>query len=171
MMEKMKQHYLQIGPRRFVLGTILLLIVLDILNTIYLRLYWVKKDLTTQMVLRMMEQKGYTIEDFSRETILEMKGFLDNTFYFFLFLVLINNFFFYFFYARKKLWAQGYVLFYTLTAAIFSVSFIVDDVGLGWGWATYNFLTIPLYAYLYFGVKLLKHETTDIIPAHEKKGQ
>ena len=171
MKEKLKKHFLKLGPRRFVIGTVILLIAMDIVNSWYLKLYWLKKDFSTFAVHRMIEKNGEVIEHFSRDTILEMKGFIDNTFYFFLFLVLINNFFFYFFYLRKKLWAQSYVLFYTLTAAIFSLSFLVDHADLGWQWMLYNFLTIPVYGYLYLGVKFLKTETTDAIPAGETKAQ
>lgn len=168
MMEKLKKHFLNFGSKRFVIFAVLLLLLLDFINTIYLRLYWLKKDLSTTLVHQMIQRNGYVLENFSSETILEMKGFLDNTFYFFLFLILINNIFFYVFYLRKKLWAQGYILFYTLTGSIFSLSFIVDQAGLGWGWFSYNMLTMVLYLYLYFGVKVLKYETTDIIPEHEK---
>ena len=168
MMKKLKAHYLKIGPRTCVVGTVLLLIVLDVVNSIYLRLYWLKKDLSTTLVHQSIRRSELILEDFSPETLMEMKGFIDNTFYFFLFLVLINNIFFYFFYLRKKLWAQGYVLFYTLTAAIFSVSFVLDNSGLGMGWMAYNIITIFIYAYLYFAVKLLKAETTEVIPASGK---
>lgn len=170
MMEKLRTHFLKLGPRRFVIGTVVLLVILDIINSYYLKIYWLKKDLSTTLVHEAIRRNGEVIESFSYDTILEMKGFIDNTFYFFLFLIFINNIFFYFFYLRKKLWAQGYVLFYTLTAAIFAVSFLIDPMSLGWGWFFYNFLTMFLYVYLYFGVKLLKAETT-IIPEDGKKGR
>jgi hypothetical protein len=160
MMEKMKQHFLSLGPRRFVIGAVIALIILDLVNTVYLRLYW----LVHQMILK----NGYTLENFSSDTILEMKGFIDHTFYFFLFLMLVNNLFFYTFYLRKKLWAQGYVLFYTLTAAILGLSFIFEGVNLGWWWLLYNCATIPVYVYLYFGVKVLKYQTTDATPERGK---
>jgi hypothetical protein len=171
MMQKIKEHFLKIGPRRFVIGAVILLTVLDILNIIYLRLYWLKKDLSTLLVFQGIQRNGYTVENFSQDTIFEMKAFIDNIFYFFLFLILVNNLFFYFFYLRKKLWAQGFVLFYTLTAAIFSLSFVIDDTWLGQGWFIYNISTIFIYAYLYFGVKVLKYETTDITPEHGTKAQ
>lgn len=167
-MEKLRTHYLKLGPRRFVIGTIILLIILDIINSYYLKLYWLKKDYSTFSVHYMIKQNGEVLESFSPETILEMKSFIDNTFYFFLFLVFINNIFFYFAYLLRKLWAQGYVLFYTLTASIFAISFLIDRDGLGWGWFIYNFSTMFIYAYLYFGVKLLKPETT-FNPADEKR--
>lgn len=168
MMEKLKKHFLKFGSRRFVIVAVIALLALDLINTVYLRLYWLKKDLSTTLVHQMVRKNGYLLENFSSETILEMKAFLDNTFYFFLFLILINNIFFYFFYLRKKLWAQGYILFYTLTGSIFALSFIVDQAGLGLGWFTYNILTMFIYFYLYLGVKVLKYETTDIIPEHER---
>lgn len=167
-MEKLKKHFLKFGSRRFVIVAVISLLALDLINTVYLRLYWLKKDLSTTLVHQMVRKNGYLLENFSSETILEMKAFLDNTFYFFLFLILINNIFFYFFYLRKKLWAQGYILFYTLTGSIFALSFIVDQAGLGLGWFTYNILTMFIYLYLYLGVKVLKYETTDIIPEHER---
>lgn len=168
MKEKIKQHYLKLGSRPFVIGAVILLLVMDLLNSAYLRLYWLKKDLSTTLVHEMVRKNGYVLENFSRDTIMEMKGFLDNTFYFFLFLILINNIFFYFFYLRKKLWAQGYILFYTLTGSVFSLSFLIDQADLGVMWFIYNILTIFIYLYLYFGVKLLKYETTDVIPEHER---
>jgi hypothetical protein len=160
MVEKFKIHFLKLGPRRFVIGAVLLLIILDIINSYYLKLYWLKKDLSTLLVHQAIYKNGEVLENFSASTLLEMKSFIDNTFFFFLFIVLVNNLFFYFFYLRKKLWAQGYVLFYTLTAAIFAISFLFDQAGLGWGWALYNLGTMFVYGYLYFGVKLLKAETT-----------
>lgn len=167
---------MKLGPKRFVVGAIILLIVLDILNSVYLRLYWVKKDLSMTLVRQMFQRNGYLVESFSKETITEMTAFVDNTFYFFLLIVLINNLFFYVFYYRKKLWAQGFVLFYTLTAALFAVTFLFDDLILGWGWFLYNITTTLVYAYLFFGVKVLKYETTDCqdpnpSPAHETTAQ
>lgn len=170
-MEKIKAHFLKLGPRRFVMGTVIVLIILDIINTIYMKLYWLKKDLSSLLVHQSIRRSELVLEDFSQETLAGMAGFINNTFYFFLFLVLINNLFFYFFYLRRKLWAQGYVLFYTLTASIFSMSFVVDQTNLGWGWTLYNLSTIFVYAYLYFGVKILKYETTDAIPEDGKSGQ
>ena len=171
MKEKMKNHFIGRGPRRFVIGTVLLLLITDILNFFYLRLYWLKKDLSTNLVHQMFQRNGYLLENFSTDTVIEMKAFVDNTFYFFLTIVLINNVFFYFFYYRKKLWAQGFVLFYTLSAALLSVTYLLDLGLMGWSWAIYNFSTIFLYAYLFLGVKLLKYETTDAIPPHEKSEQ
>ena len=168
MMAKIKEHFLKFGPRRFVIMATVLLLVMDILNSWYLKLYWLKKDLSGFMVKQSIERSGNSVEYFSVSTIREMEAFLDNIFYFFIFLILINNIFFYFFYLRKKLWAQSYVLFYAFTAAIFSVTFLIDQAGLGTGWMLYNLLTIPLYVYLYLGVKVLKRETTDFIPADEK---
>lgn len=168
MKEKMKSHFLRLGPRRFVAATVLLLLITDILNTVYLRLYWLKKDLSTNLVYQMIHRNGGLLENFSAETVFEMKTFVDNTFYFFLTIVLINNIFFYFFYYRKKLWAQGFVLFYTLSAALLSVTYLLDLGLMGWSWSLYNFSTIFLYGYLFLGVKLLKYETTDAILPHEK---
>lgn len=171
-MEKIKAHFIKFGPSRFVKIAVLVLLIMDIINSFFLRTYWLGKDLSLKMVHQAIQQKGYVIENFSNETIMEMKAFIDNSFYFFLFIILINNLFFYVFYLRKKLWAQGYVLFYTLTAAIFSLSILIDHAGLSTGWIVYNLMTIPLYAYLYFGVKVLKYETTDaIIPVRENSEQ
>lgn len=167
---KLREHFLKIGPRRFVVATVLLLAITDLVNSYYLKLYWLKKDYSQQMVRLSIQQSDIDPATFSPETFAEATAFVNNAFYFFVFLILANNFFFYLFYLRKKLWAQGYVLFYTLTAAIFSLSFVLDNAGLGMGWLAYNVLTIPFYCYLYFGVKLLKPETT-ITPANRRKGQ
>lgn len=168
MKQKMYEHYLRFGAKRFVLITVLVLIVLDILNSYYLKLHWVQKDYSGMMIDLTIKQSQLNTDEFSPETIQEMAKFINNCFYFFIFTILANNLFFYFFYLRKKLWAQGYVLFYTITAALFSITFIFDHAGLGLGWMTYNLLTIPIYAYLYWGVKLLKKETTLV---NEKKAQ
>lgn len=167
-MEKMKSHFLRFGPRRFVLGAVLLLIGLDILNTLYLRDYWLHKNLSLMYVEKIAMTQGLDFSQLSASSIREVKAVVDNSFSFFLFIVLLNNFFFYAFYLRKKLWAQGYVLFYTVTNALLALLFLTEGPVLGATWFMYNILTLPLYLYLYFGVKVLKFETTDAIPEHGK---
>jgi hypothetical protein len=172
MIHKLKPHYKKLSPQRFVILTVLTLLVLDFINCYYLKLYWLKKGLSRLMVYQSVQMNELTVESLTPGTIRELIGLVDNAFYFFIILILVNNIFFYFFYLRKKLWAQGFVLFYTLSAAIFSLSFIFDNAGLGMGWMAYNFLTIIIYLYLYLGVKILKNETTVVInPGHEKKGR
>ena len=170
MKEKILAHFNRWNPRYFVVLTVLLLIVTDVLNGVYLKLFWSHRNMSELLVRQSVAQSGLVLEDFGADTISEMLGFVDNTFYFFLFLILINNLFFYFFYLLKRLWAQGYVLFYTFTAALLAVMFIFDESGLSMGWVVYNVATIPLYLYLFLGVKVLKLKTT-IIPADGKKAQ
>jgi hypothetical protein len=171
MMEKIKTHFLKFGPRRFVVGTVIVLLILDLLNSWYLRLWWVKRNLSFVFVQKLAERQGIALSDLVPNSIAEIKYLVDNCFFFFLLIVLINNLFFYFFYLRKKLWAQGYVLFYTLTNSILAFSFLIEGPILGYSWFLYNLSTIVIYLYLYFGVKVLKAETTDFIPAHGTKAQ
>ncbi len=160
MKDKLKAHYLKFGPRPFVIAVVFVLIVTDLLNSFYMKLYWKGKDMSNLIVRRTAMVNKLSLEDFSPDTLLEMTKFVDKMFMFFLLIVLANNFFFYFFYLRKKLWAQGYVLFYALTAALFSVTFIMDNGDLGAGWMIYNISTIFIYAYIFMGVKVTKLETT-----------
>ncbi len=177
MKEKMKAHFLKIGPRRFVIGTVILLTILDLINSLYLRLYWVHKDLSIQIMKAVALGQKLNFSELSLDSIQEIEGVIDNAFFFFLFIILINNLFFYVFYLRRKLWAQGYVLFYTLTTGVLAITFLIEGTVLGWSWFLYNFATLFIYLYLYFGVKLLKNETTDTpkyaksSPAHETKEQ
>jgi hypothetical protein len=160
MKDKLKAHYLKFGPRTFVTIVVLVLIVTDLINSYYMKLYWKSRDMSNKFVQQTARVNSLSLEDFSTETLREMTGFIDNMFMFFLLIVLANNLFFYFYYLRKRLWAQGYVLFYALTAALFSVTFIIDDGGLGAGWLTYNISMIFIYAYIFMGVKVTKLETT-----------
>ncbi len=177
-MAKVKTHFLSFGPRRFVISTVIVLIILDIINSIYLRSYWVFKDLSRATVEKLANKEGMQFSELSEQTITEVTAMINNAFFFFLFIILINNLFFYFFYLRKKLWAQGYVLFYAITNSLLAVLFLVEGPIVGWPWFIYNLITIFLYFYLYLGVKVLKYETTDIkppafppIPEHETKAQ
>lgn len=163
-MAKVKSHFLSLGPRRFVIGAVIALIILDIINSIYLRSYWVFKDLSRVAVERLANKEGLQFSELSEQTIMEVTAMINNAFFFFLFIILINNLFFYFFYLKKKLWAQGYVLFYAITNSILAVIFLVEGPIVGWPWFIYNLGTMFLYFYLYLGVKVLKYETTDIKP-------
>lgn len=154
---------MKMGPRRFVVGTVLLLIVTDIVNSYYLRVWWVHRNLSYVFVQKLAEKQGISISDLVPNSINEIKYLVDNCFFFFLLIVLVNNIFFYIFYLRRKLWAQGYVLFYTLTGAFMSLSFLIEGPILGAPWYVYNLSTILVYTYLYFGVKVLKYETTDAV--------
>jgi len=168
MKEKLLNHYMKIGSRRFVVGTVVMLVILDILNGVYLKFSWVKNGLSDKMVLMFINGMQLKPIDFDQATMAEIGGLVNKSFDFLLFVILVNNLFFYFFYLRKKHWAQGYVLFYTLTASIFSIMMIFDGNDMGSGWMIFNLLTIPFYLYLYLGVKLLKKETILVL---EKKGR
>ncbi len=168
MNEKLKNHFLKIGPRTFVIATVILLLILDILNGIYLKLALSNKNVTEKMIVLAYSRLGVPASEITPESFTEMTWVLERSVDFFLFLILINNLFFYFFYLRKKLWAQGYVLFYTLSAALLSLVLLFDVYDMGVGWLVFNVVTIPVYVYLYFGVKLLKNETT-LVP--KKKGR
>ncbi len=161
-MAKVKSHFLSIGPRRFVICAVLVLIILDVINSIYLRSYWVFKDLSRMIVERLANNQGLEFSQLSEQTIIEVTSMVNNAFFFLLFLIVINNLFFYFFYLRKKLWAQSYVLFYAITNSILAITFLIEGAILGWPWFIYNLGTMFLYFYLYLGVKVLKYETTDI---------
>ncbi len=167
MLEKIKPHFLNLRPRRFVIGTVVLLLVLDLANSYYLRLYWVHKDLSRLYVERIALTQGLNFQELSAGSLQEITKVIDNGFFFFLFIVLLNNLFFYVFYLRRKLWAQGYVLFYTVTNALLAVLFLVEGPVLGAAWFSYNLATILIYAYLYLGVRVLKQETTSPTPARE----
>ncbi len=178
MKEKIKSHFQKIGGRKFVILAVLILIITDLLNTWYLQLYWVNKGFSQTFLRLSAEHGGMTLEELNPDTVTEVKNMVDRGFYLFLMIILANNFFFYFFYLRRKLWAQGYVLFYTLTAALFAVTFLFEGTALGIPWFSYNVSTILIYAYLYLGVKLLKEETVGdkrpeavIIPEREKTEQ
>lgn len=160
MKEKLQNHYRKLAPRQFVAGAVIALVILDILNGLYLKLTWVKNGLSKNTVLLIIQGMKLHATDFDQATMTEIGGLVDKSFDFFLFLILMNNLFFYLFYLRKKMWAQGYVLFYTLTGAIFSGFMIFDGYGMGIGWMMFNLLAVPLYMYLYMGVKVLKFATT-----------
>lgn len=162
MKEKLLPHFRKFGPRRFVYFTVSILIITDLLNSWYLRLWWVSKDMSNKLLSQSSHMSGVSLTDLGPDSIRELQEFFNNSFYFFIFIILANNLFFYAFYLRRKLWAQGFVLFYALTAAALSVTFLFDNAGLGTGWLIYNILMIPVYLYLYFGVKVLKEETVDL---------
>ncbi len=165
MREKLTAHFRKFGPRRFVIITVVLLIVTDLLNSWYLRLWWVAKDMSDVLLRQSAERSGMELGDLGPDSIRELQQFFDHSFYFFLTIILANNFFFYAFYLRRKLWAQGFVLFYALTAAMFSTLFLFDNAGLGTTWYIYNLVMVFIYSYLFLGVKYLKQDTVDL-PTH-----
>lgn len=161
MYEKLRPHYLKIGARKFVIGTVVLLIALDILNSLYLREYWELKNITINMIGKIIKGQGGNLSQLGPGTLREIQEMVTNAFNFFLFVVLINNLFFYVFYLRKKIWAQGYVLFYTISNGLLAITFLIEGPILGWPWYLFNIGAMFLYFYLYIGVKVLKNETTD----------
>ena len=162
MKEKLLAHFRKFGPRRFVIFTVTVLTISDLLNSWYLRLWWVAKDMSNRLLEQSSAQSGVSLSELGPDSIRELQEFFNHSFFFFLFIILANNFFFYAFYLRRKLWAQGFVLFYALTAAGLSLAFLFDNAGLGTGWYLYNVAMIPVYLYLFFGVKVLKEETVDL---------
>lgn len=162
MKEKIKEHFTKIGTPRFVIIAVVALIVLDILNSFYLRLYWVHKNISMLYVEQLAIKQGLDFGQLSDQSLREVKGLIDNGFFFFLFVIFINNLFFYFFYLKKKIWAHGYVVFYTVTNALLALLFLVEGPILGASWFIYNLSTILFYCYLYLGTKILKFEAASI---------
>lgn len=160
MKDKIKTHFLTFRPKKFVIFTILTLLSTDLINCKFLQIYWKTKNFSKNIVDQTIIRSGQVIEDFSSSTIKEMTGFVDNSFYFFLFIIIVNNLFFYLFYLRRKLWAHGFIQFYVVTSAILQLSFLFDRDGISNLWLVYNILLVPIYAYIFLGVKYLKNETT-----------
>lgn len=172
MREKLTAHFRKLGPRRFVVATVVTLIITDLLNSWYLRLWWVAKNMSETFLVQSSQRSGVSLEELGPASISELKQFFDQSFYFFLAIILANNLFFYIFYLRRKLWAQGFVLFYALTAAALSLTFLFDNAGLGTTWFIYNLVMIFVYTYMFLGVKYLKADTVDLPnPGSGKKGQ
>jgi hypothetical protein len=167
MKEKFKLHYQQIGPRRFVIGTVILLTILDILGGYSFKESWINNQMSEKVVSLTIQSLQVQMTDLAGDSIAEMSGLVNNAFDFMLILILVNNLFFYFFYLKKKLWAQSYVLFYTLTASILSFTMVLDN-NVGTAWTLFNLMCIPIYLYLYLGVNILKPETVNL---PEKKAQ
>ncbi len=167
MKEKLRQHFLKIGPRRFVLMTVFSLLILDLLTGYSFRMSLTQNGFSEKLVQISIEQAKLQASDLSAETLAEVHGLMNKSIDFMLGLILVNNLFFYFFYLRKKLWAYSYVSFYSLTAGLLSVSLVLDK-HISTGWLIFNLATIPMYIYLFLGIKLLKEETT-LVP--KKKGQ
>jgi hypothetical protein len=167
MKEKLRQHFLKIGPRRFVLMTVFSLLILDLLTGHSFRMSLIQNGFSEKLVQLSIKQANLQASDLSNETLSEVHNLMNMSLDFMLGLILVNNIFFYFFYFKKKLWAYSYVAFYTLTAGFLSLSMIFDK-HVSTGWLIFNIATIPMYLYLFLGVKLLKAETT---LAPKKKGQ
>ncbi len=167
MKEKLRQHFLKIGPRRFVLMTVFSLLILDLLTGHSFRMSLIQNGFSEKLVQLSIKQANLQASDLSNETLTEVHNLMNMSIDFMLGLILVNNIFFYFFYFKKKLWAYSYVAFYTLTAGFLSLSMIFDK-HVSTGWLIFNIATIPMYLYLFLGVKLLKAETT---LAPKKKGQ
>lgn len=167
MKEKLRQHFLKIGAPRFVLITVFSLLILDLLTGHSFRMSLIQNGFSEKLVQLSIKQANLQASDLSNETLSEVHNLMNLSLDFMLGLILVNNIFFYFFYFKKKLWAYSYVAFYTLTAGFLSLSMIFDK-HISTGWLIFNIATIPMYLYLFLGIKLLKAETT---LAQGKKGQ
>jgi len=156
MILNLKKHYLKINQKRFIIISVILLLLLDLINSYYLRLYWDHKNLSLMYVEKLALTQGLDFNELSEQSVLEIKQVINNGFFFFLFIILINNLFFYLFYLRKKVWAQGYVIFYAITNSILSALFLIEGPVMGIPWFIYNLMAIGIYLYLYMGMRLLK---------------
>jgi hypothetical protein len=171
MKNKIKNHFINLGSSKFIFITIITLLTLDIINSYYLSLYWDYKNFTLIYVEKMAATQGLDIHELSTQSLQEIKQMITNGVSFFLLIIILNNLFFYFFYWKKKIWAQGYVLFYTLTNALLAIAFLIEGPVLGLSWYAYNVLSVPFYLYFYLGIKIFKFKSFSLNPEHEKKAQ
>jgi hypothetical protein len=160
MKDKLHNHFKKWNSKTFTRVLVLVLLGLDILNGQFLRLSWIGKDSSRKMVNLLSSQGELSVSELSHDTMTELLGMIDNTFLFFLFIILINNLFFYIFTLRGKNWAHSYLVFYTLTGALFSLVMVVDSFGMGSFWGVFNIISILLYAYLFIGMKIVPFPPT-----------
>lgn len=166
-----KKHFSNLGVNRFTAITVFILLATDIINSFYLRIYWVHKNISLSYVEQIASSQGIDINQIGKSGLMELKAVIDNGFFFFLLIILVNNLFFYFFYLRKKIWARSYVVFYCMSNSVLALLFIAEGQLLGASWFTYNILTIGVYFYLAMGNKILKLETAQASPADERLEQ
>lgn len=153
MKQKLINHYIKWKPKTFLWASVLTLLALDIGNGQFLRLSWTENN-TSLSIVHIMIQKGeFNLSDLSTDTMTELLGMIDNTFFFFLMIVLINNLFFYLFTLRRKTWAHSYLVFYAMTGALFSLLMVVDSFSMGSFWGIFNIASILIYLYLFIGLK------------------
>ncbi len=155
MKQKLINHYKRWKPKTFLGLAVLTLLGLDLGNGQFLRLSWLEKNTSLNLV-HLLGQKGeLNLADLSPDTMTELVGMVDNTFLFFLLIVLVNNLFFYLFTLRGKLWAHSFLVFYTMTGALFSLVMVVDSFGMGSFWGLFNILSIAIYTYTFVGLKIV----------------
>jgi len=154
----MNEHLNKVSVSRISLICIVILLVTDLLSTMYMDLYWSEKGFSDIALSLALQKNKMHLSDLSPETYQEMIQFIHNAFRLFLVVFILNNLFFYYFFFRKKLWAFKFVHFYVLTAAIINISFIFDDFTLPWYWSIYNLLTIPVYGVLWLVLKVRKND-------------
>ena len=96
MKEKLRQHFLKIGPRRFVLMTVFSLIILDLLTGYSFRMSLTQNGFSEKLVQISIEQAKLQASDLSADTLAEVHGLMNKSIDFMLGLILVNNLFFYF---------------------------------------------------------------------------
>ena len=171
MIKNIKEHFSHLGIKRFTAITVLILLATDIINSFYLRIYWVHKNISLSYVEQVAAAQGIDFNQIGKSGLMELKAVIDNGFFFFLLIIFVNNLFFYFFYLRKKIWARSYVVFYCMSNSILALLFTAEGQLLGASWFTYNILTIGVYFYLAMGNKILKLATNEATPADGRLGQ
>lgn len=155
MIEKCRNHFKKWNPKTFLWVSVLILLVLDIGNGQFLRLSWLEKN-SSMLIINILASRGeLNLSELSSDTMTELLGMINNTFLFFLFIILINNLFFYCFTLLKKAWAHSYLVFYTMTGALFSLVMVFDSFGMGSFWGFFNIISIIIYAYLFVGLKMV----------------
>ena len=163
MKEKFINHFKRWRSKTFLWLSVLILLLLDLGNGQFLRLSWFKNNSSFNLANLLASRGEVQLSELSQDTLIELIGMIDNTFLFFLFIILLNNIFFYFFTLRGKLWAHSFLVFYTMTGALFSLIMVKDSFSLGITWGVFNVLSIVVYGYIFFGLKFVK------FPPHETK--
>lgn len=148
---KIRKHFQFFTLNQFQLIIVVSFIILDVLNSLYLKNYWIEKDLTKIYLKKMAQMQGMSLSHLAQNSLNEIQNLISLGFTFLILLFFFNNLFFYIFYLRKKIWAEKYVLFYAFSNAILGIIFILEGPVTGLWWYFYNMMTVIIYCYCFWG--------------------
>lgn len=147
------------GKKKFLSKAALFILISDMINIVYLNLYWFEKKITIPFLVKAASIQGVNLLNLPRQDLVAYRQLLISTFANVFIGFLVYHAFVYFKFARDKQWAKKYVHGYALTGLILTLIELPSVLSDHIFWGLAMILTASIYAYCFLGIRYFKKES------------
>jgi hypothetical protein len=144
------------GKKRFLSLAAFFIFISDLINIVYLNLYWFEKKITIPFLVKAASFQGVNLMTHPRQDLIAYRQLLIATLANVFIAFIVYHAFVYFRFSKDKQWAIKYVYGYALTGAILTLIELPSVFSDHKLWGLAMIVTTAIYTYCFLGIRYFK---------------